>query len=143
VGVVDDYGHHPVEIRAVLQTARARTKGRVIAVVQPHRYTRLAGLFDEFCTCFHDADTVIVAPVYAAGEAPIEGASREALIEGVRRRGHRDVRSIDGPDDLAPLIADSARPGDLVVCLGAGSITQWANALPGRLAALEKGAGEA
>ena len=143
VGIVDDYGHHPVEIKAVLTTARARTKGRVIAVVQPHRYTRLASLFDEFCTCFHDADTVLVAPVYAAGEPPIEGATRDALVDGVRRRGHRDVRAIDGPDDLAPLIADFARPGDLVVCLGAGSITQWANALPGRLAALEKGAGEA
>ena len=142
VGIVDDYGHHPVEIRAVLQTARARAKGRVIAVVQPHRYTRLAGLFDDFCACFHDADAVLVAPVYAAGEAPIEGASREALVEGVRRRGHRDVRAIDGLDDLVPLVAEIARPGDLVVCLGAGSITQWANALPGRLAAAEKGAGE-
>jgi UDP-N-acetylmuramate--alanine ligase len=143
VGIIDDYGHHPVEIKAVLQTARARTRGRVIAVVQPHRYTRLANLFDEFCTCFHDADTVLIAPVYAAGEQPIDGASREALVDGVRARGHRNVRQIDGPDDLAPLVADLARPGDLVVCLGAGSITQWANALPGRLAALEKGAGEA
>ena len=143
VGIVDDYGHHPVEIKAVLRTARARAAGRVIAVVQPHRYTRLASLFEDFCTCFHDADTVLVAPVYAAGESPIEGVGRDALVEGVRRHGHRDVRPIDGPDDLAPLIVEAARPGDLVVCLGAGSITQWANALPGRLAALEKGAGEA
>ena len=143
VGIIDDYGHHPVEIRAVLRTARARAVGRVIAVVQPHRYTRLASLFEEFCSCFHDADTVLVAPVYAAGEAPIAGASRDALVDGVRRHGHRDVRPIDGPDDLAPLIADTAQPGDLVVCLGAGNITQWANALPGRLAALEKGSGEA
>ena len=143
VGIVDDYGHHPVEITAVLQTARARARGRVIAVVQPHRFTRLASLFNEFCACFHDADSVIVAPVYAAGEAPIDGASRDALVEGVRRRGHRDVRAIDGLEDLVPLIADLARPGDIVVCLGAGNITQWANALPGRLAASEKGTGEA
>jgi UDP-N-acetylmuramate--alanine ligase len=143
VGIVDDYAHHPVEIRAVLRTARARTQGRVIAVVQPHRYSRLSSLFDEFCTCFHDADTVLVAPVYAAGEAPIEGASRDALVDGVRRHGHRDVRAIDGLDDLVPLVAEIANPGDLVVCLGAGSITQWAQALPGRLAELEKGAGEA
>jgi UDP-N-acetylmuramate--alanine ligase len=143
VGIIDDYGHHPVEITAVLQTARARARGRVIAVVQPHRFTRLASLFDEFCACFHDADSVIVAPVYAAGEAPIDGVDRDALVEGVRRRGHRDVRAIDGLEDLVPLIADLGRPGDLVVCLGAGSITQWANALPGRLAASEKGTGEA
>ncbi|MEK0082579.1 UDP-N-acetylmuramate--L-alanine ligase [Benzoatithermus flavus] len=143
VAIIDDYGHHPVEIKAVLRTARARTKGRVIAVVQPHRYTRLASLFDEFCTCFHDADTVLVAPVYAAGEAPIEGASRDALVDGIRRHGHRDVRAIDGLDDLVPLVAEIAHPGDLVVCLGAGSITQWAHALPGRLAEQEKGTGEA
>lgn len=143
VGIIDDYGHHPVEIRAVLRTARARAQGRVVAVVQPHRYTRLHDLFDEFCGCFHDADTVLVAPVYAAGEPPIAGVDRDALVDGVRRHGHRDVRPIDGPDDLAPLIAELARPGDLVVCLGAGSISQWANTLPGRLAAIEKGAGEA
>ena len=143
VGIIDDYGHHPVEIRAVLRTARARAQGRVIAVVQPHRYSRLNDLFDEFCGCFHDADTVLVAPVYAAGEPPIAGIDRDALVDGVRRHGHRDVRPIDGPDDLAPLIADLAQPGDLVLCLGAGSISQWANALPGRLAAIEKGAGEA
>jgi UDP-N-acetylmuramate--alanine ligase len=143
VGIIDDYGHHPVEIRAVLQTARARTKGRVIAVMQPHRYSRLHDLFDEFCACVHDADTVLVAPVYAAGEAPIAGADRDSLIAGIRARGHRDVRAIDGPDDLAPLVVELVRPGDLILCLGAGSITHWANALPGRLAALEKGAGEA
>ena len=123
----------------MLQTARARTKGRVIAVVQPHRFTRLQSLFDEFSTCVHDADTVLVAPVYAAGEPPIDGVHRDALVAGIRGRGHRDVRPIEGPDDLAPLIADLARPGDLVVCLGAGSITQWATALPGRLAALRRG----
>lgn len=142
VTIIDDYGHHPVEIRAVLRTARARAKGRVVAVVQPHRYTRLASLFDEFCTCFHDADAVLVAPVYAAGEAPIEGVDRDALVDGIRRHGHRDVRAIDGPDDLVPLIGEIAGPGDLVVCLGAGSITQWAQALPGRLAERQKGSGE-
>jgi UDP-N-acetylmuramate--alanine ligase len=136
VTVIDDYGHHPVEIRAVLKTARARTEGRVVVIVQPHRYSRLKGLFDEFCTCFNDADTVLVAPVYAAGEAPVEGADRDSLVEGIRRFGHRDVRAIDGPKDLAPLVSELAGPGDLVVCLGAGSITQWAQALPEDLRAL-------
>ena len=140
ITVIDDYGHHPVEIRTVLRTARASTEGRVIAVVQPHRYSRLKSLFDEFCTCFHDADTVLVAPVYPAGEAPIEGASRDALIDGLRAHGHRDARPIDGPDGLAALVRDIAGPGDLVVCLGAGSVTYWANALPGELAALAQGA---
>ena len=115
VTVIDDYGHHPVEIRAVLKTARARTDGRVVAVVQPHRYTRLKGLFDEFCTCFNDADSVLVAPVYAAGEAPIEGADRESLVEGIRRFGHRDVRAVYGPKDLAPLVRELAGLGVLVV----------------------------
>ena len=142
VTIIDDYGHHPVEIRAVLRTARARTRGRVLAVVQPHRYSRLHSLFDEFCTCFNDADTVVVAPVYAAGEQPIEGVGREALIEGLRRHGHRDVRAVDGLQDLVPLVADAVGPGDLVLCLGAGSITQWAQALPGLLAERQKGTGE-
>jgi UDP-N-acetylmuramate--alanine ligase len=141
VTVIDDYGHHPVEIRAVLKTARARTEGRVVAVMQPHRYTRLQGLFDEFCTCFNDADTVLVAPVYAAGEAPIEGADRDALVDGIRRYGHRDARAIDGPKDLAPLVRELTGPGDLVVCLGAGSITQWAHALPAELQALAEARG--
>ncbi|HMR31616.1 MAG TPA: UDP-N-acetylmuramate--L-alanine ligase [Geminicoccaceae bacterium] len=140
VTVIDDYGHHPVEIRTVLRTARASTQGRVVAIVQPHRYSRLKSLFDEFCTCFHDADTVLVAPVYAAGEAPVAGASRDALIDGLRAHGHRDARPIDGPDGLAALVRGIAGPGDLVVCLGAGSITYWANALPGELAALAQGA---
>ena len=139
VTVIDDYGHHPVEIRAVLKTARARTEGRVVAVMQPHRYSRLKGLFDDFCTCFNDADVVLVAPVYAAGEAPIEGADRDALIEGIRRFGHRDARAVDGPKDLAPLVRELTSPGDLVVCLGAGSITQWAQALPEALRALGGG----
>src|SRR5580698_3699801 len=136
VQVVDDYGHHPVEIAAVLKAARAVTNGRVIAVVQPHRYSRLKDLFQEFCRCFNDADVVIVAHVYPAGEAPIEGASRDALIEGLKRHGHRHVLPLTGPTALPGLIAAEAKPGDLVVCLGAGDITVWAQALPAQLEAL-------
>jgi UDP-N-acetylmuramate--alanine ligase len=136
VTVIDDYGHHPVEIAAVLKAARESTKGHVIAVVQPHRYTRLAALFEQFCTCFNDADTVIVAPVYPSGEAPIEGIDRDALVQGLRTHGHRQVVALEGPDKLAGLVATMARSGDYVVLLGAGSITQWAYALPGELAAL-------
>jgi len=135
VTVIDDYGHHPVEIAAVLRAARESTKGQVIAVMQPHRYTRLAALFEQFCTCFNDADAVIVAQVYPAGEAPIEGFDRDALVHGLRMHGHRRVVALDGPEKLAPLIATMAQPGDYVVCLGAGSITQWAHALPAELAA--------
>ncbi|MGA8613558.1 MAG: UDP-N-acetylmuramate--L-alanine ligase [Xanthobacteraceae bacterium] len=138
VTIVDDYGHHPVEIAAVLKAARESTRGRVIAVVQPHRYTRLAALFEQFCTCFNDADTVIVAPVYPAGEAPIEGADRDSLVQGLFTHGHRQVFPLESPDKLAGLVAGMAEPGDYVVCLGAGSITQWAYALPGELAALSK-----
>jgi UDP-N-acetylmuramate--alanine ligase len=133
VEIVDDYGHHPVEIAAALKAARSVAEGRVIAVMQPHRYTRLRDLFDEFCACFNDADTVIVAPVYPAGEAPIEGISRDALVEGLRVRGHRDARALEGPEALAATIAELAKPGDYVVCLGAGSISQWAYALSGEL----------
>jgi UDP-N-acetylmuramate--alanine ligase len=141
VAVIDDYGHHPVEIAAVLGAARQVAEaeaqgGRVIAVVQPHRYTRLGDLFEDFCSCFNDADAVIVAHVYAAGEEPIEGVDRDALVAGLRARGHRAVMPLDGPGRLAPLLAEIARPGDLVVCLGAGSISQWANDLPGALDAL-------
>jgi UDP-N-acetylmuramate--alanine ligase len=136
VRVVDDYGHHPVEIMSVLSAARAVTNGRVIAVVQPHRYTRLRDLFQEFCRAFNDADAVIVADVYPAGEAPIEGASRDALVEGLRRHGHRHVEALSGPAVLPTLIAAEAKPGDLVVCLGAGDITQWAQALPAQLEAM-------
>ncbi|HET6468579.1 MAG TPA: cyanophycin synthetase, partial [Geminicoccaceae bacterium] len=145
VRIIDDYGHHPVEIGHVLRTARAAAtgEGRVVAVVQPHRYTRLESLFEEFCTCFNNADTVLVAPVYAAGEPPIEGVDRDALVAGIRAHGHRDVHPIDGPADLAPFVAAHTRPGDLVVCLGAGSITYWANALPGELAALARTEGAA
>ena len=134
--IIDDYAHHPVEIAAVLKAAREVTKGQVIAVVQPHRYTRLKTLFEPFSTCFNDADAVIVAHVYPAGEAPIEGADRDHLVEAVRARGHRNVIPLDGPEKLAPIVKSLAKPGDYVVCLGAGSITQWAYALPGELKAL-------
>ncbi len=137
VAIFDDYGHHPVEIAAVLRAARASTPGRVVAVVQPHRYTRLHALFNDFCTCFNDADAVFVAPVYAAGETPIEGASRDDLVAGLRARGHREVAAIDGPEGLAARVRDVVAPGDYVVFLGAGSITGWAYALPGELAALD------
>ncbi|MEX6504780.1 UDP-N-acetylmuramate--L-alanine ligase [Jiella sp. M17.18] len=136
VAVYDDYGHHPVEIRAVLSAARSSATGRVVAVVQPHRYTRLQALFPDFAACFNDADTVIVAPVYAAGEDPIEFVNSEMLVERLKLGGHRDARLIDGPEELAPLIRRIAEPGDMVVCLGAGSITQWAYALPKQLKAL-------
>ncbi|OYQ32394.1 UDP-N-acetylmuramate--L-alanine ligase [Niveispirillum lacus] len=142
VVVIDDYGHHPVEISAVLKAARMAGTGRTIAVVQPHRYTRLQSLFAEFCTCFNDADAVVVADVYAAGEQPIDGASRDDLVEGLRVRGHRNVTALASPAALPSLISEMAKPGDMVVCLGAGTITQWANALPGeldKLATLNKG----
>ncbi len=137
VTIIDDYGHHPVEIKAVLKAARKATENNVIAVVQPHRYSRLHDLFEEFCTCFNDADSVIVADVYEAGESPIEGANRDALVEGLRNRGHRHVAALEGPEALASVIAKEAKPGDLVVCLGAGSISAWANALPAQLEALK------
>jgi len=136
VRIIDDYGHHPVEIAAVLKAARAVTEGRVIAVVQPHRYSRLADLFDDFCHGFNDADVVIVADVYAAGEAPLDGVDRDALVEGLRRYGHRRVIALDSPADLAGIVREEARPGDLVVLLGAGDITSWAYALPDQLTAL-------
>src|SRR5712675_192736 len=136
VTIIDDYGHHPVEISAVLKAARESTKGQVIAVMQPHRYTRLHALFEPFCACFNDADTVIVAPVYPAGEQPIAGADRDSLIAGLRARGHRHVLALESAPDLAGIVRKLARPGDYVVCLGAGSITQWAYALPGELAAV-------
>jgi UDP-N-acetylmuramate--alanine ligase len=133
VVVIDDYGHHPVEIQAVLKAARMAGENRTIAVVQPHRYSRLASLFEEFCTCFNDADVVVVADVYAAGETPLPNASKEALVEGLRLRGHKNVLALPSPEELPALVKDLARPGDLVVCLGAGTITNWANALPGEL----------
>ena len=139
VRIVDDYAHHPVEIAAVLTAARAVTLGRVIAVVQPHRYSRLSDLFNEFCACFNDADVVIVADVYAAGEAPLPGIDRDALIEGLRRYGHRRVLALDAPASLAGLVRDEAKAGDVVVLLGAGDITSWSYALPGDLTALAGG----
>ena len=136
VAIIDDYGHHPVEIAAVLRAARETSTGRVIAVMQPHRYTRLASLFEQFSTCFNDADTVVISHVYPAGEAPIAGADRDALVQGLRAHGHRQVVALDGAQDLARMIKRLALPGDIVVCLGAGNITQWAYALPGELASL-------
>src|SRR6266508_2075915 len=136
VPIIDDYGHHPVEIAAVLRAARESSSGQVIAVVQPHRYTRLSSLFEPFCTCFNDADTVIVAHVYSAGEPPIAGADRDSLVQGLRAHGHRQVIALDGAGDLARVVKRLAQPGDIVVCLGAGNITQWAYALPGELTAL-------
>ena len=136
VTVFDDYGHHPVEIAAVLSAARKVTKGKVVAVMQPHRYTRLSSLFGEFCSCFNDADTVVLAPVYAAGEQPIEGASHLNLAEGLHGRGHRSVYTIDGPEQLPGTVAQHVKAGDIVVCLGAGTISQWAYALPDQLKAL-------
>jgi UDP-N-acetylmuramate--alanine ligase len=137
VTVIDDYGHHPVEIAAVLKAARSASTGHVVAVVQPHRYTRLSSLFDQFCTCFNDADTVIVADVYAAGEPPIPGFDRDALVRGLQEHGHRHALALPEPGQLAAMVNDIARPGDMVVCLGAGNITAWAHALPAQLEALE------
>ena len=143
VTVIDDYGHHPVEISAVLAAAREGCRGRVIAVFQPHRYSRVASLFDDFCTCFNDADVAIVSDIYPAGESPIEGVDRDALVAGLRAHGHRDARPLPTSrtpvDTLADLVASLARPDDMVVCLGAGNITQWAQALPAALAARSGG----
>ena len=136
ITIIDDYGHHPVEIAAVLKAARDSTKNKVIAVVQPHRYTRLQSLFEEFCTCFNDADTVIVADVYPAGEAPIPGIDRDNFVLGLRAHGHREVIALENAAALAGVVRGVAKPGDYVVCLGAGNITQWAYALPAELKAL-------
>ncbi len=134
VHIFDDYGHHPVEIKAVLKAARDSTGGRVIAIAQPHRFTRLRDLFDEFSACFNDADTVMVAPVYPAGEDAIDGVNSEVLAARIRAGGHRDARYIEGPQVIAPVVRDLAKAGDFVVFLGAGNITQWAYALPKELA---------
>ena len=141
ITIIDDYGHHPVEIAATLKAARgaqSESGGKVIAVVQPHRYTRLHDLLDEFCTCFNDADTVIVADVYSAGEEPIEGVNADKLADGLRSAGHRHVLRLESPDDLAKTIASVGEKGDMAVCLGAGSITKWAYALPEQLQKLGK-----
>ncbi len=133
VTIIDDYGHHPVEIAAVLKAARQATKGRIIAIHQPHRYTRLSSLFEDFCTCFNDADVVAIADVYSAGEDPIPGAARDDLVAGLIAHGHRHARALIDEADLARLVKEQARPGDMVVCLGAGTISAWANALPAKL----------
>ncbi|HMK88928.1 MAG TPA: UDP-N-acetylmuramate--L-alanine ligase [Methylocystis sp.] len=133
VQIFDDYGHHPVEIAAVLRAARASTKGKVIAVAQPHRYTRLQSLFDQFATCFNDADAVIVAPVYPAGEQKIDGVDHDALVASIKAHGHRRALAMPSPEVLPAMIKDIAAPGDYVVFLGAGNITQWAYALPEQL----------
>ena len=132
VTIIDDYGHHPVEITAVLKAARQASDGRVIAVHQPHRYTRLSSLFEDFCTCFNDADVVAIAEVYAAGEDPIAGVSRDDLVAGLIRHGHRHARAIVSEDDLERLVREQAKSGDIVVCLGAGTISTWAHGLPAR-----------
>jgi UDP-N-acetylmuramate--alanine ligase len=142
VTIIDDYGHHPVEIAAVMKAARQAALGKIIAVLQPHRYSRLKSLFNEFSTCLHGADTVIVTDVYAAGEAPLDGVNRDTLIESMRSHGHRHVLALDSAEDLPRVIHDLAKPLDYVVCLGAGSITNWAQALPGQLQAMSSGPGE-
>ncbi|MDF1802736.1 UDP-N-acetylmuramate--L-alanine ligase [Thalassovita sp.] len=133
VTIIDDYGHHPVEIAAVLKAARQATEGRVIAVHQPHRYSRLHSLFDDFCACFNDADVVGIAEVYAAGETPIQGASQDDLVAGLIRHGHRHASVVSSEDELEALVRAEAKPGDMVVCLGAGTISAWAHGLPERL----------
>jgi len=138
VAVIDDYGHHPVEIRAVLAAAREGVRGRVIAVVQPHRFTRLRDHMDDFQAAFHDADMVYAAPVYAAGEPPIEGIDSAAMVEGIKARGHRAAFQIAGADALAAELAPQLQPGDMIVCLGAGDITKWAAGLAGAITALRE-----
>lgn len=135
VTLIDDYGHHPVEIAAVLKAARGATKGNVIAIHQPHRFSRLHDLFEDFCACFNDADIVGIADVHAAGEQPIDGVSRDALVGGLRAHGHRDAHALRAPEGLADFITEHTKPGDMVVFLGAGTISAWANELMGELAA--------
>jgi len=140
ITIVDDYAHHPVEIAATMKAAvQAKgDQGKIIAVMQPHRYSRLSNLFTEFCTCFNDADCVVVADVYPAGEQPIEGANKEALVEGLRAHGHREVVALSSPEALAATIAGLAGPNDYVICLGAGTVSTWAHALPAQLDSLLK-----
>jgi UDP-N-acetylmuramate--alanine ligase len=137
ITVIDDYAHHPVEIAAVLRAAREAFAGKIIAVIQPHRFTRLRDLFEEFATCFNDADIVLVADVYPAGEQPIEGVDRDHLAAALTYHGHRAAVALPAADALAPMLAERAQAGDVVVCLGAGSITYWAQALPEALAAAQ------
>ena len=142
VSIYDDYAHHPTEIAAALSAARGAAKGHVIAVMQPHRFSRLKSLFDQFCECFKEADMVLIAPVYAAGEAP-NGFDRDRLVEGIRHTGHARVYPIEGEDTLTRTVAALARPGDLVIGLGAGTISEWTHALPGRLSLYTAFAGAA
>ncbi|MEE4209524.1 MAG: cyanophycin synthetase, partial [Parvularcula sp.] len=137
VRIIDDYGHHPVEINATLKAARGVTEGRVIAVIQPHRFTRLSALFSDFCTCANEADTVLIAPVYEAGEEPIEGADAGALAKGMTRAGHRDARVLEGFGDLPDFVREETSDGDMVIMLGAGDITKHAHALPRHLTSVE------
>lgn len=136
ITIIDDYAHHPVEISSVLAAAREAYEGQVIAVIQPHRYTRLQSLFEEFCTCVHHANTVIVMPVFEAGESPIEGINRDTLADGMKAHGHRDVVPVDGPEELAPKIAELCSPGDVIMCLGAGSISAYAHDLPAEISSI-------
>ncbi|WP_455473784.1 UDP-N-acetylmuramate--L-alanine ligase [Bartonella sp. B30(2025)] len=137
IKIFDDYGHHPVEIKAVLRAARESTKGRVMTVVQPHRYSRLRDLFDDFAACFNDADTVMITPVYAAGEEPVTGFGAGELVEHIKMAGHRDVRLVNCLEDVVSIVSTFAKSGDYVVFLGAGNITQWACALPNKLMVLD------
>ena len=141
VTVIDDYGHHPVEIRAALQAGRMLCgTNKLVAVVQPHRYSRVADLFDDFCACFNDADEVLVADIYAAGEAPIDGIDNAALVTGLRDHGHRGPAILESRDALAGEILERTSQGDLVMCLGAGDITGWAADLPAEMDQLRGGA---
>jgi UDP-N-acetylmuramate--alanine ligase len=142
VEIYDDYAHHPAEIEAALNAARGAAKGQLIAVMQPHRFSRLKSLFDGFCRCFREADTVLIAPVYAAGEVP-NGIDRDTLIEGIRHTGHARVYPIENEESLTQTVATLARPGDLVIGLGAGTITEWTHALPSRLSVHSAFAGAA
>ena len=139
----DDYAHHPCEIASVLRAARKAAEGRVIALFQPHRYTRIHSLFDDFCRAFADADAVIVTPVYSAGEAPIAGVDHVAVVEGIKQAGHRGVVSVESESELAALVAEVVRPGDLVIALGAGTITDWIGRLAERLSGEPAQVGEA
>ena len=141
IDIYDDYGHHPIEIAAVLKAARPGARGRVFAVVEPHRYSRVQSLFGEFCSCFADADAVIVAPLYAAGEPPVEGISSRSLADGIRAKGHPSAVAVDSPRDVAALVRRHAQPGDIVVYLGAGNSTEWAHQLPLELSQEPKRAG--
>jgi UDP-N-acetylmuramate--alanine ligase len=134
ISIIDDYGHHPVEIAAVLKAARQASEGKVIAVHQPHRYSRLSSLFEDFCACFNEADVVAIAEVFSAGEALIPGATRDDLVSGLVRHGHRNAHALATEDDLLSLVSESAESGDIVVCLGAGTISLWAQNLSKRLA---------